>query len=411
MQARIDPDVTCSRRPSQLSRDLLKGGFSKKAQFGQPPATQLQCAFTPPVYNESPTASEHDLLAPTKIRGETECPSGFESAKIGDENFLQRNKDLNQLHPPKSEMINEKEKIEQSNSRAITYNGKSLVEWTIDDLADFAFAEFKCDIRGDLKDLDITSFIDFIYKDKRCSLSNHKMWATLPSNRQSIIMLTAFLCASLPSFSGVIENLTQKIKHELDIKDMDEWRRDDILDFGVFIRNCPSGVAATVADKWIAAGLEKPPVRDRSLCRDLKFFERQFMEDLLENWKRGREPSDIFWNKFRQFETSRESFIVGRDTDLKLSNPKISRRHAKVHFEDGVPYITDLSTNGTWVNGEKLMKGKAQLLIRGQAISFGEEPEQIAASRGVTFKRIMVNQDSDSWRFFGQETRSQTQDQ
>uniref|UniRef100_UPI0020283E6B FHA domain-containing protein n=1 Tax=unclassified Caballeronia TaxID=2646786 RepID=UPI0020283E6B len=386
-------EVNITRRSLQVNppkmwvKTRLKGGGSKKAQFSQPPATQLQCAFTPPVHNESPTALEHDLLAPTKIRGETESPSGFKSAKIGAQNFSRLNKDLNQLYQSKSGIANEEDKIEKTDSRVIAGKGKSLADWTIDDLADFAFAQFKCDIRDDLKVLDIASFVEFIYKDKRCSISKHKMWSTLASDRQSIIMLTAFFCASLPSFSGVIENLTQKIKHELDVKDVDEWRRDDILDFGVFIHNCPSGVATTVADKWIAAGLESPPVRDGSLCRDLKFSERQIMGALLEKWKRGCDPSHIFWKKFRQFEASRESFIVGRDTDLKLSNPRTSRRHAKIHFEDGVPYITDLSTNGTWVNGERLVKDKAQLLIRDQTISFGEKPEQIAASRGVTFKR------------------------
>lgn len=47
--------------------------------------------------------------------------------------------------------------------------------------------------------------------------------------------------------------------------------------------------------------------------------------------------------------------VVGRagDADLVVSDPKVSRRHAKFDAEGGVVYVTDLrSSNGTLLNGE-----------------------------------------------------------
>jgi len=51
------------------------------------------------------------------------------------------------------------------------------------------------------------------------------------------------------------------------------------------------------------------------------------------------------------------SITIGRteEAGVTLDNPSISRLHAVVELESGCAYITDLgSTNGTWVNGEKI---------------------------------------------------------
>ena len=51
------------------------------------------------------------------------------------------------------------------------------------------------------------------------------------------------------------------------------------------------------------------------------------------------------------------SFTLGRSpgTDIHVDNPSVSRRHARVYFEDGVWMLEDLgSRNGTKLNGKQI---------------------------------------------------------
>src|SRR6185503_7535784 len=52
--------------------------------------------------------------------------------------------------------------------------------------------------------------------------------------------------------------------------------------------------------------------------------------------------------------------VVGRssDLDMVLVEEMVSRKHAKIELKDGKIHIEDLgSTNGTFVNGERIVKG------------------------------------------------------
>lgn len=63
---------------------------------------------------------------------------------------------------------------------------------------------------------------------------------------------------------------------------------------------------------------------------------------------------------------------VGRseECDIFLLDPSVSRRHAVVAVEDGVPVVRDLgSTNGTFVNGDRV---KTQKLTEGDEVMFGK---------------------------------------
>ena len=58
-------------------------------------------------------------------------------------------------------------------------------------------------------------------------------------------------------------------------------------------------------------------------------------------------------------EIRNETAYIGRSkqNDLVLPNPKISRRHAKIHFEDGQWFLEDLrSDNGTRFRGDRILK-------------------------------------------------------
>lgn len=64
--------------------------------------------------------------------------------------------------------------------------------------------------------------------------------------------------------------------------------------------------------------------------------------------------------------------IVGREGDVMLADPKISRRHAQILSGDDGFFVEDLgSTNGTELNGKKLSQGDKQPLGQGDKVSFG----------------------------------------
>ncbi len=68
-------------------------------------------------------------------------------------------------------------------------------------------------------------------------------------------------------------------------------------------------------------------------------------------------------------------FVVGRvEGSLLLKEPNISRRHAEISFDAArqVYFITDLnSSNGTFVNGQRIPAGQPVQLINGAVINFG----------------------------------------
>ena len=64
-------------------------------------------------------------------------------------------------------------------------------------------------------------------------------------------------------------------------------------------------------------------------------------------------------NTISEVTLGRGAITVGRDSgnDIEIDNPAVSGIHARIWLEDNVIYIEDAgSTNGTYVNGEKINK-------------------------------------------------------
>ena len=50
-----------------------------------------------------------------------------------------------------------------------------------------------------------------------------------------------------------------------------------------------------------------------------------------------------------------DSLVIGREGDLVIADPEISRRHCVIRVVDGTLVLDDLqSLNGTWVNGKRI---------------------------------------------------------
>jgi pSer/pThr/pTyr-binding forkhead associated (FHA) protein len=75
----------------------------------------------------------------------------------------------------------------------------------------------------------------------------------------------------------------------------------------------------------------------------------------------------------KEFILDKNELIIGREqtADITISDPEISRRHARLFFQNGGYIIEDLgSTNGTFVNGQKI--SGPYLLRPGEVVNFGE---------------------------------------
>lgn len=67
--------------------------------------------------------------------------------------------------------------------------------------------------------------------------------------------------------------------------------------------------------------------------------------------------------------------LVGRSSacTLRVEEPKASREHARLHFQQGTWTVRDLgTTNGTFVNGERLAAGATKALSAGDRLGFGD---------------------------------------
>lgn len=78
--------------------------------------------------------------------------------------------------------------------------------------------------------------------------------------------------------------------------------------------------------------------------------------------------------KFLEFGQGRR-FSVGRSAanDIALNDPSVSKIHASLAFNDGKLIIADTgSTNGTFINGERIAYGKAMPLDERDIVKFGD---------------------------------------
>lgn len=71
-----------------------------------------------------------------------------------------------------------------------------------------------------------------------------------------------------------------------------------------------------------------------------------------------------------------EQQVFGRwscDRDFVHNNKFISREHIRYFYRDGQAYIADISNNGTFINEERLSKGKEYVLKAGDRLKLSNE--------------------------------------
>jgi len=91
------------------------------------------------------------------------------------------------------------------------------------------------------------------------------------------------------------------------------------------------------------------------------------------------------------FELNKGEIYIGRDVnnDIVINDSEVSRKHARVILQAGGFVLEDLgSTNGTFVNGQRLMG--PHILRQGEMIMFGENVS-MAFEAGVDADATMVS--------------------
>ncbi|HEX2780888.1 MAG TPA: FHA domain-containing protein, partial [Gemmatimonadaceae bacterium] len=75
----------------------------------------------------------------------------------------------------------------------------------------------------------------------------------------------------------------------------------------------------------------------------------------------------------REYSVGATGISIGRDAgcDVVVPSPEVSRKHAEIVGGPGGYTVTDLSTNGVWVNGHRV--ATAQALARGDVLRVGTE--------------------------------------
>lgn len=92
-------------------------------------------------------------------------------------------------------------------------------------------------------------------------------------------------------------------------------------------------------------------------------------------------------SKGENYSLSSNGMIIGREegVELQITSPGVSRRHARIYLEENLAYIEDLgSSNGTFLNGERLVQAKSlhsgDLIGLGQSVVLEFQGPQIAGS-------------------------------
>ncbi len=89
----------------------------------------------------------------------------------------------------------------------------------------------------------------------------------------------------------------------------------------------------------------------------------------------NKEPDPGSWAGTRVIEVDSYPAVLGTsaEADVEVSGYYVSARHCTLHWEARQLWLVDHSTNGTWVDGEKLRHGARLALANGAVISCGRD--------------------------------------
>jgi hypothetical protein len=89
----------------------------------------------------------------------------------------------------------------------------------------------------------------------------------------------------------------------------------------------------------------------------------------------SKEPDAGSWNGTRVIEVTDYPAVLGSsaNADVEISGYYASARHCTLHWENQQLWVVDHSTNGTWVDGERMRQGARVALANGAMLGFGRD--------------------------------------
>ena len=93
----------------------------------------------------------------------------------------------------------------------------------------------------------------------------------------------------------------------------------------------------------------------------------------------------------KEFDFQNTRVMVGRapESDIRIDDILIARKHAVLFEEEGQWYLRDvMSTNGTWLNGKRLQAGEACLLHENDEIIFAQRHQYVFDRTGKTQEEL-----------------------
>ncbi|MCS6773295.1 MAG: protein kinase [Thermoflexales bacterium] len=88
-------------------------------------------------------------------------------------------------------------------------------------------------------------------------------------------------------------------------------------------------------------------------------------------------------HKGRAFPIDRSPFYIGRDASCAIrltDEPTVSRRHARIELDQGKPVLVDQSTNGVYLDGQRIFQ---KPLVPGDRFQIGRSLFVVAGSNGA----------------------------
>lgn len=116
---------------------------------------------------------------------------------------------------------------------------------------------------------------------------------------------------------------------------------------------------------------------------DLTFIPPSFVEELENKQLEAKESteSSCSWRLVSELDPSvfleiDSSVVVGRESSsisgFLSGSTYISREHASLTVENGILYVTDASTNGTFINSQQIKKLEKRELHSGDIVTFAD---------------------------------------
>ena len=168
-----------------------------------------------------------------------------------------------------------------------------------------------------------------------------------PRDRERFAGYEAALTAEL---AGYLLEHARRERLTLLSRPVIEFETDDRLGLGEF------GIQTRVA-QLDEEPVSAPPEEEPRSGRTMVYSSAERVAEPLEEQGRARAQTELMMNDGRRVVIGAEGATIGRgrQADVVLNDPNVSRRHAEIRPRGGSWVITDLeSTNGSQLNGRRI---------------------------------------------------------